>query len=123
MGCASGSVCLEGVCRRYAKTGEPCDVTHSCDSSIDTCTAGVCRNTPYAKRDEACGHLPTGYIACAGHLTCSDRGGAKESGFCVAPTGDGQACNTDIGPGCVSPAKCFEGVCTVPDVAECAAKR
>jgi hypothetical protein len=39
--------------------------------------------------------------------------------MCVAPAADGASCDSVMGPGCLSPALCRNGVCTVPSPASC----
>jgi hypothetical protein len=101
-------------------TGGACDATRKCDTNFDDCVDGVCTPQQFAKVGEVCGRIAGGVrIHCPATSTCSDRNGFNEMGRCIPDAADGQACNVDIGPGCITPARCVLGVCTLPDVAAC----
>lgn len=117
--CETGT-CRAGICRAYVPTGGACDDLKPCDTNIDRCEGSVCTARQYAKAGEVCGKLAGGTtIFCGGAATCSDRDGMSEMGRCIPPAEDGRACDTSIGPGCLPPARCVSGVCSIPDVAVC----
>jgi hypothetical protein len=116
--CETGT-CREGICRAFVETGGACDATKPCDSNFDMCASGVCTPRQYAKAGEACGKFPGGTVHCGGAAICSDKVELAALGTCVPPVEDGRACDLTVGPGCLPPARCVSGVCSVPDVAVC----
>ena len=105
-----------------AKKGPDCDHSYGlyCDALSLTCVAAT-----YVAAGGMCGLVDNGIVGCLAGGQCVIPAGAKE-GVCVAPAKDGAACDSDIGPPCLGPAKCIPaadggtaGVCTLPDPSTC----
>ena len=87
-------------------------------------------NINYVGANMPCGTLADGsYQGCSGAGTCYTSTGvalSSEMGTCKVPATDDGACDTAVGPGCLSPARCIPsgatgtaGKCTVPSGATC----
>jgi hypothetical protein len=107
-----------------------CDGTRGLHCS-DTNGTEACIAFSYAGDGMPCGTLPDGSFAECTAGTCYTADGpftssASPTGTCKAFAADGDACDTNDGPLCLSPARCVTngttvGVCTVPVAAVSAA--
>jgi hypothetical protein len=117
--CAFPLVCAGGACSATLAAGS------ACDPKADRCNAFagevcgplslVCEPLRYERAAGPCGYVDGGWTACTQGATCS---GSGATSHCLPAAADGEACSSR-GPGCLSPARCSDGVCTVGSVAEC----
>jgi hypothetical protein len=121
--CAPGSTCLgntptaPGTCVALLESvGASCDVPDGgtrCDGRqglyCNVPEGRVCARIANAASTQECGTVDGGVIDCSAGGFCQTLGTSK-SGTCVAPGGDGAACDTDVGPGCAVPARCVLAV-------------
>jgi hypothetical protein len=144
--CSKSQLCVAPAAEGAAcSTDQPCDATHICESgtcaapledgatcstSNDECasykgyychlTTNVCTLASAVAAGKTCGYLSDGSIAtCEAGATCHGASSTATTGTCVAPAGDGQACDVTQGPFCLSPAYCNNGTCTLPNSASC----
>ncbi|HUJ57282.1 MAG TPA: hypothetical protein VLX92_02270 [Kofleriaceae bacterium] len=121
-----------GVCTAQTGTlGESCSGTPevNCDTKANlSCTgpAGsrTCEIATYAADGQPCGAQPDGNVSCAAGGECYGAAGtialAGAPGTCKAAAPDGAACDLEVGPPCLTPARCVvsgggsQGVCTLP---------
>lgn len=91
-------------------------------------TSRSCVNIGYVGSGSACGTAADGTHTECEAGTCYTNSGlaaATELGTCAANAGDGEACDTVLGPACIVPARCItqdggsHGTCVVPDGATC----
>lgn len=122
--CASGLVCDGGVCTRpaYLGAGSTCDpMRPACDARKGLfchATTRLCTVVKYPGAGEACGGQQDGSLAlCSAGSLCP--GGTAGSPVCIGPAKDGEACDLSMNLGCLQPAVCRSGVCTVPDLGTC----
>jgi hypothetical protein len=93
-----------------------CDVAHAvgCNTNNDKCLA-----LAIATSGGDCGAdsiTPTKFTLCPANGTCD----AVIGGSCHAAAADGAACSTaSSGPTCLSPAKCVNSICTLPNATAC----
>jgi hypothetical protein len=98
-----------------------CDLAHgvACDPVNNTCDYTLV----VGSAGGACGLIGGAFsktvTVCPAAGTCPGLGAAMPSSTCVSATGDGQTCDAKNGPGCLGPAVCVSGKCTVPDGAAC----
>ena len=130
--CEDGFTCVgatsteSGACTADISTsGAACDPKHKtgADCSADaglTCNTMtlVCGAMPIAAAGAACGLIANVVTRCSGGASCTIPTGMT-AGTCVAPAADGAACDLDVGPGCLTPAKCVGGTCQLPGSATC----
>jgi len=115
----SGGVCAIPLAAGAActfKVGEnPCDALNGqyCHPRNSVCTA-----IGTAPAGGQCELSLEKVTSCTGGSECKIPQGST-TGPCVAPAGDGAACNDESGPKCVGPARCTNGVCTITDPATC----
>jgi hypothetical protein len=119
--CGADLYCLAGICvTTIVGVGMPCDRNRV--GAAQTCVARV-----YGGDGAPCGTLSDGnYYACQGQCyTDSGVALAGEAGTCKSPAADGAPCNTLLGPGCLTPARCLltgvgnHGICTIPVADAC----
>jgi hypothetical protein len=114
---------------RGAKTCMPvgyAGTTTAADGGITAADGGAAGPTPAGT---TCGQLPDGTrVGCAAGTCMTSTGVATGSdmGTCQPFAGDGQPCDTMLGPGCMSPARCVTtsgtaGTCVVPTASMCPA--
>jgi len=139
LACVGSSATTAGTCMAPVAVGAACDILNGepkCDGTKGyTCVgpAGqrVCTTVSYVANGAACGALATGTGDCTAG-TCYTTAGpftstANPTGTCKGFAADGAACDTLVGPGCLSGARCVvsgagtAGVCTVPGAAVSAA--
>lgn len=119
--CKTGYYCNMGKCAAQRKSGDMCTPGPGrteckgsdglyCDFMSRKCTAAA-----LAKTGESCGTFGGPVTLCAGGGRCS----ALAMGTCEAPAKDGDMCDPRMGPGCMSPAGCTLGTCTVFDPGSC----
>lgn len=117
--CGAGFVCSEVDSKCYArgtaKVGGACSRRSDCDLqepagcnslsgkclALDLSTNGKCAANSI---------VPTKFTVCPGGAICSRD---DIAGQCSAIAADGEACAAK-GPGCVAPARCVSGKCTLP---------
>jgi hypothetical protein len=125
--CAPAVATLGGACGSV-------DVPVGCDSTMGLwCTDHACVSVTFAGDGMPCGYIGSGVTECRGGACYSSAGpyfsyAGPRTGTCRAYASDGAACDTSVGPGCLSPARCVTsgataGVCTVPVAAVSAACR
>jgi hypothetical protein len=123
--CADGSVCTPGTtcigntastpgtCVAVADAvGASCDLADGgtrCDGRqglyCNVPLGRVCARVANASVSQECGTVDGGVIDCNAGAFCQKLG-TDRSGTCVAPGGDGAACDTAVGPACAAPARC-----------------
>lgn len=124
-----------GTCQApVAVAGMPCGGTMpGCDTRMGLYCVGpagakTCLAATYVGDSLPCGALSaTSYAVClAGSCyTATGVASATDMGTCKADAADGVACDTTLGPGCLSPARCVltgvgtTGICTPPTGATC----
>jgi hypothetical protein len=138
--CASDLTCVGttpaamGTCQpAVAMSGASCDPRDAtgpaCDGTIGLHCNGktkLCDAIQFVGDGMPCGTLTDGtFAACAGGGLCALAAGAT-LGTCKAPAADGAACDTDVGPPCLAPAKCVTGgasttagTCQLPGATAC----
>jgi hypothetical protein len=117
--CAFPLVCAAGTCSATLALGS------RCEPKADRCNAFagevcgplslVCEPLRYERAAGPCGYLDGGWTACSQGATCVESGGISH---CVPAAAEGEACSSS-GPGCLAPARCADGVCTVVHASEC----
>jgi hypothetical protein len=131
---ASSATGQEGTCQAPVGTvGATCgsqNMNLGCDNTIGLWCIGnsggaSCISVNYAGDGMPCGYVAGGVTECASG-TCYSSGGpyftyvGPSTGTCKAYAADGLACDTAVGPECLSPARCVTsggattGICTVP---------
>jgi hypothetical protein len=138
LGCAGASTTenTSGICQQaIATAGTTCGSKNqnlNCDGLLglwclaDASNNYVCTNITYAEDGTPCGHINGGIVECKSGTCYSASGpffdttGASSTGTCKAFAADGAACDTAMGPTCLSPARCIttgsgtSGTCTAP---------
>jgi len=109
------------------KCATPLAAGSACDPTVQPCdgAAGFYCN-PLQKRCSpikfAAAGAPCGYDTATGDLTSCSQGFCSQplgQGTCIGDAADGAACDTTNGPGCLPPATCNNGTCTVTDPVTC----
>ena len=143
---ASAANGTPGTCQApVAVVGQPCNGTlPGCDTRMGLYCVGpsgskTCVAATYVADGQPCGPITplasttstgtaaTSYATCLAGSCYTTTGVASttETGTCKADAADGVACDTVLGPGCLSPARCVltgvgtTGVCTEPTDATC----
>jgi hypothetical protein len=136
LACLGSTTTTEGTCTNAINTvGAACSTTlGECDGTYGlTCegTSGArtCQVEAFGADGAACGSLANDdFASCSGGGACYTSTGialAGQMGACKAPAADGAACDTVLGPGCLTPARCLvtggdtTGVCTLPSASTC----
>ncbi len=122
--CTSGLQCVSGACAALLGAGAACDPTNdACDytQGMYCGTSATCTKVTTATVGQACSTVSP-QILCAGlGVACVLSSQlTPQSGTCVAPLADGQAC-TVVGPMCTPPSACLNGVCAKPSLPVCGA--
>lgn len=116
--CDLGLVCVSGACQPYVEEGQSCDANQASCNFLEGlyCPSGPfkCARAMYGNPGDACGLMNNSLVACAGAGICDP---AKAA--CVAPAADGMPCDAKVGPGCMLPAVCINGVCSLAKPAAC----
>jgi hypothetical protein len=123
---------LNAACDSQAKTGPGCD-----RNALLTCNgaSNQCATIQFASAGQPCGTVNKQLSLCSAAGTCTtlaDAGAAPTDGgslvteVCVAAAADGAECDLDVGPGCVTPARCVAsvaggryGTCQFADPSKC----
>ena len=117
--CAFPLVCAAGACSATLASGSQCDPNRDRCNAFAGEVCGplslVCEPLRYERAAGPCGYVAGGWTACSQGATCVETGATSH---CVPAAADGEACSQD-GPGCLSPARCANGVCTVGSASEC----
>jgi hypothetical protein len=88
----------------------------------------TCGLIAYVAAGQPCGTLTDGSLAvCRAGACYTNTGPAAltDLGTCKANAGDGQSCDTRVGPDCITPARCetqdggTSGICEFPDAPTC----
>ncbi len=143
--CKGGMVCLNGICREAGEVGaactpgqvpcnfpwpcvngtcaEPGDLKDTCSVDLPPCNGlkglycdgnvDQCVNAVFKQEGEAC-TIPDTLVLCQGAGVCG-----QASGICHAPSPEGGVCDPANGPGCMAPAFCFGGKCTIANSTFC----
>jgi len=121
--CSEVLACSAGVCAQPAVVGATCTQTDtdffgSCNELSGTyctkATNGVCTQIPVVAAGQPCGLINGLLTTCSASGTCPTSGSS-----CVAPAADFANCDATNGPGCLAPAQCIGGVCTMPTPTSC----
>jgi hypothetical protein len=114
--CAAGLTCKDNVCAPRSVAGGPCTGSGDCVSST-SCIDMTCQTPTLVGPGETCDPPRS---RCSGGSDCvlstSDAGTTRT---CVARAADGAPCDNSTGPRCTSPARCTDGICTIPDSTHC----
>jgi hypothetical protein len=104
-----------GTCAAPGNAGDSCSGNDCDENKALFCNpqSKTCQTVSFAAPGAACGVIGGGYTACQGSGSVCKVGDGTTSGTCKAGPKDGEACGTDTG-GCQSPARCVNGVCTLP---------
>jgi hypothetical protein len=116
--CRATVVCRAGVCSAPDGVGAACTVGGgTCNglAGIYCPAAATCAQAGLAAPGGTCGVVDGGITVCSTSAQCTSALG----GSCLAAAADGQLCDTTNGPGCMPPAVCQNGVCTLPDSNSC----
>jgi hypothetical protein len=135
--CDGGMACVgtggTGSCKALLTTlGASCDSTHKtlppCNGDFGlTCSEATekCVAQPIVSAGSACGIVSNVDTACGSGASCVIPT-SQTKGTCVAPAGDGSACDTKAGPNCLFPARCIPtappataGTCQFPGSISC----
>jgi hypothetical protein len=127
---AVASTSTPGTCQAAVEaTGTACGGTMSgCDGTSGLFCGGAsgsktCMAITYVGDGMPCGDLSsTSHAECiaGGCYTSTGSAGSGQTGTCKSDTADGTACDTVLGPGCVTPARCVisgdgsAGTCEIP---------
>ncbi|HVY48305.1 MAG TPA: hypothetical protein VHB21_20600 [Minicystis sp.] len=127
LGCDDGGTGSgNGTCKALpAKVGAACDPNVGCDvlrGFLCWPSSNTCGVISLAKPGETCGLVgDTSYALCASDAICDMAGG--QTGTCVVPVGEGEACDTHFGPSCETGLTCVgedgTGKCQKFDPAAC----
>ena len=114
---ASAAECTEGKCVALLSKGASCEVgAGTCDTNAGVyCdgSANTCQEPTFATTSGTCGTMSSGSsVFCSAAGVCYMPSGTM--GACVAPVDVGKACNLKKGPGCMLPALCLGGMCSLP---------
>ena len=129
--CVGATGTTMGSCQAaVAQAGMPCDPTRAMKAGCDAAQELFCNEMSmscdmiqFAPTGAACGTVNGVTVECAGAGGCYPAN--AKMGSCMAPAADGAACDTMVGPGCLSPAKCVitnggtAGTCQLPDPTTC----
>jgi hypothetical protein len=133
---AVASTSTPGTCQASAENaGTACGgaTMPSCDGTMGWFCGGAtgsktCMAITYVGDGVACGDLSaTSHAECiaGGCYTSTGAVGTGQMGTCKADAPDGAACDTVLGPGCMTPARCVTsgdasaGTCTIPIGSTC----
>jgi hypothetical protein len=104
-------------------TSGQCEASKGLACQGATPTTRTCVPAVIVGDGQACGALTMGSVSCAAG-TCYNAAGtvalSTDVGTCKADAADGQPCDLDAGPNCLTPARCVvtgggsAGVCTLP---------
>jgi hypothetical protein len=124
--CLRTLACNAGVCAMPAAASATCSQTGtdffgSC-SELDgyycnKATNGTCTKISLAAAGAPCGGINGSITACSASGVCVPPNSASEK--CMGPAADFGNCDSKKGPGCMAPADCIGGICTLPTPASC----
>lgn len=117
MGSCVAAAEMNQACDPMTQTGPGCDFPNGvyCNPASKTC-----KPIGLGMPGDACGIGVAGVTFCvAGGVCRPNDGGAV--GTCIAPAADSGQCDPapNQGPGCLVPAQCTNGLCTIPDPTAC----
>jgi hypothetical protein len=135
LACIGNVMGAMGTCMQaIATAGAPCGgMNGQCDGTMGlTCSgmagAKTCVAVTYVGDGMPCGIVNGAFVGCSGGGACYTASGvalAGEMGMCKTAAADGAACDTVVGPPCLTPARCVtsagvtSGTCTVPAGSTC----
>jgi hypothetical protein len=133
LSCVGSTATTMGVCQTNAATvGAACDTHTPCDGTVGLhCQSSsgmkTCVATMYVGDGMPCGTVGGTFVSCGAAGSCytsTGIAGSGEAGTCKAAAADGAACDTVVGPPCLSPARCMtsggtSGTCAAPDAKVC----
>jgi hypothetical protein len=114
--CLVPLLCRQGICAKRGGEGTSCSATddscdivagYGCNRALGKCVrytvTGTCRTNPDGT-----------FESCAARGTCDG-----SSSTCVPAAADDAACSDALGPHCLSPATCKNGLCKLPTPTAC----
>lgn len=135
VGASSTDPTKVGVCTLTSTAvGASCGSTNpGCESNLGLACLGLtgaktCQPIAYVQAGAACGTLADGSRAeCIDGdcFTATGPAASTDLGICKAQAADGSACDSQLGPLCLAPARCAytgtgtAGICTVPLASPC----
>jgi hypothetical protein len=139
--CDVGMSCFQGACRVQGQAGAPCAVSNDCNVPTLVCrssgTCGTveglgqtCASSSDCTTNEGCDPIQKVCVpflfgqpgaTCDGDVSRCESGACnKETGTCPTVLPDGALCDPNSGSTvCQVYARCFAGVCQIPDPTEC----
>jgi hypothetical protein len=110
--------CLNGTCAKPGSIGDACGTEQPPCNFLQGlyCNMNLsrCENAIFKQPGEACKLPNTGLVLCQGAGVCP-----QAAGTCIAPVPEGEVCDATNGPGCMAPALCLQGKCTIADSSLC----
>jgi hypothetical protein len=135
LSCTGRAATATRTCQPAVSTmGAACDpltrTAPACDANLGLACNTVsktCQPISYVGDGMPCGTMSDGsFAACAAGGECILPTAAAVMGTCKAPAADGAACDTQLGPPCLSPARCVTGgpgssagTCVSSDASQC----
>lgn len=132
LGASATDVTKAGVCTSSALAlGAACGGTNpACEGNLGLACLGAagaktCQQVAYVRAPAACGTLADGSRAECIDADCFTAVATDTSGTCIAQAADGAACDTQLGPLCLAPARCVTPIgattatCVVPSATLC----
>jgi hypothetical protein len=128
LNCVGETASTGGQCTATTPTeGASCGGTMHCDNTMGLlCANKMCTEIPYVAGGMPCGWRSDGSYGarCAGGACYTSTGPILfgQGGTCKAHAADGAACDTLLGPACLTPARCVTtdgtaGTCQLPQSA------
>ncbi len=120
--CVADATMVGQACDNRRQTGPACDV----NQGLFCASTKMCIAVNYVNAGTACGAQNMGMSdnICTGGAACYSPGTGMPS-MCLAFALEGGACDTSVGPGCMTPARCVvsgggtSGTCALPDASTC----
>ena len=137
LGASAADAAQTGVCTATSTTlGAPCGGTNpACEGNLGLACLGptggkTCQEVAYVEATLACGTMPDGSRAECINADCftptAPAVATDTNATCVAQAADNAACDTQLGPLCLAPARCVTsgsgataGTCVVPSASLC----
>lgn len=129
--CQAQGTTVGATCDPSRKTSANCegDLGLICIPTAAGSMMGTCQAITFTMTG-TCGDVGaspiTGYVDCQAGGLCVKASSTATTGTCSPPAADGAACDSALGPPCLSPAKCVPtadggtaGTCTLPNANNC----
>jgi hypothetical protein len=117
--CNTGLTCKNAVCVKRMGKDAPCETSSDCDSTLGlSCIEKTCQPPTHVGPGQACAS-PSPRCSAGSDCIYSFSSDGGSTSVCVTRAADNAACDESKGPRCTSPARCLNGVCTLPDYAQC----